>query len=170
MSPLIIPDGVKWIGDEAFVRCDILFPITIPPSVEIIGTNAFIATVHLDVSPDNPNYSSIDGVLFNKHKTVLIQYPLHKKDTAFTIPESVTTIGPYAFFGKGLKSITVLNPIPPITELSSLYGNPCIYVPKGSIDVYRAADGWKDFRCIEAIAGRFITPDVVRVPEKYFKQ
>jgi len=48
------------------------------------------------VTPDNSNYSSENGVVFSKNKTTLIQYPGGKKG-AYTIPNSVTSIGNYAF-------------------------------------------------------------------------
>jgi hypothetical protein len=69
LPSLTIPSGVKYIGERAFGSCYILSPVTIPKSVEYIGERAFEGTVHIDVAADNPNYISIDGVLFNKNKT-----------------------------------------------------------------------------------------------------
>ena len=51
----------------------------------------------INVSPDNPMYTSIDGVLFSKDETVLIRYPLGRQETSYVIPESVTVIGKNAF-------------------------------------------------------------------------
>ena len=48
-----------------------------------------------------------DGVLFNKDKTRLIKYPKMKTGTDYTVPGSVQTIGPYAFYEIG--SLTTLN-------------------------------------------------------------
>jgi len=61
------------------------------------GTNAKNLTEYI-VDPDNLNYSSQDGVLYNKNKTVLIAYPFGKTGTSFTIPDSVTTISTYGFY------------------------------------------------------------------------
>ena len=59
------------------------------------------------VDASNPVYSSQDGVLYNKAKTMLIQYP-GGKSGGFIIPGSVTSIGDYAFYGcTGLTSVTI---------------------------------------------------------------
>ena len=47
------------------------------------------------------------GVLFNKDKTRLIKYPTEKTDTAYTVPDSVKTIGTHAFYEVG--SLTTLH-------------------------------------------------------------
>ena len=49
------------------------------------------------VAPDNEFLSSQDGVIFNKNKTVLLWYPCGKRDTSYTVPASVTTLGGYSF-------------------------------------------------------------------------
>jgi hypothetical protein len=63
--------------------------------------------VSISVHEDNPNFSSLDGVLFNKSQTILIQYPPGKSGSYF-IPERVLDIGAYAFYGSSsLLSVTV---------------------------------------------------------------
>jgi hypothetical protein len=72
--------------------------------------------VAIDVSVDNPNYSSVDGVLFNKDQTTLMQYP-QGKSGAYAIPDSVTRIGFYAFYRcTNLTSITIGNGVTSIGE------------------------------------------------------
>ena len=105
-----IPDSVTSIGDEAFYMCRKLTSVTIPDSVTSIGNEAFFACYSLtsiNVDSENPNYSSVNGNLFNKDKTELIQYTVGKTDTHYTIPDSVTSIGNYAFFDCSLTSITI---------------------------------------------------------------
>jgi len=78
-----------------------LTSVTIPSSVTTIGVGAFAQCTHLTsivVDASNPAYSSQDDVLYDKAKTVLIQYP-GGKSGGFIIPNSVTSIGHQAFFG-----------------------------------------------------------------------
>ena len=105
---------VTSIGDDAFYGCTGLTSVTIPNSVTSIGSSAFSGCsglTSIDVASDNSNYCSVDGVLFNKDKTTLIQYPGGKQG-AYTIPNSVTSIGYAAFSGcSGLTSVTIPNSV-----------------------------------------------------------
>ena len=88
------------IGDQAFDGCNSLTDIIIPSSVVTIGKHAFAYCSNLTnitVSPDNPNYCSVYGNLFNKDKTTLIQYAIGKPDVYYAIPDGVITIGDSAF-------------------------------------------------------------------------
>lgn len=72
----------------------------IPASVNSIIKGAIAKCknlVFLDVDPGNENYRSIDGVLFNKDVTTLIQYPIKKEDSSYAMPTTVTKIGFDAF-------------------------------------------------------------------------
>ena len=64
-----------------------------------IGRNAFDSEnlANISVSAENGNYSSEDGVLYNKEKTALVRYPAAKSDASFTTPRSVATIDENAF-------------------------------------------------------------------------
>jgi hypothetical protein len=60
------------------------------------------------VEDANQNYASVDGVLFNKSNTQIIQYPAGKAGNSYEIPNSVTSIGSYAFYGcSSLTDITI---------------------------------------------------------------
>ena len=110
LTSLTIPNSVTSIGDWAFFGCSSLGSVTIPNSVTSIGVEAFVicrSLTSIDVASNNTNYSSIGGVLFNKDQTSLIQYP-DGKQGAYTIPNSVTSIGETAFaFCTSLTSIDV---------------------------------------------------------------
>ncbi len=96
---IAIPSSVKTIGFNAFWKCYSLANITIPYSVTSIGSNAFSecnSMTNIVVHSANQNYSSFDGVLYNKTKTTLIQCPEGKVGTC-TIPASVTSILDSAF-------------------------------------------------------------------------
>ena len=97
-----IPDGVTRIAESAFAGCSALTSVTIPASVESIAWDFFAfakcdALTEYRVAEDNPNYSSEDGVLFNKDKTILLKYPNGRQETSYTIPDSVIRIGSNAF-------------------------------------------------------------------------
>ncbi|WP_051588829.1 leucine-rich repeat protein [Ruminococcus sp. NK3A76] len=83
--------------------------ITIPDSVTSIGDSAFYSCTSLtsiNAGNNNTQYSSVDGVLYNKDKTELICCPQGK--TSITIPDSVTSIGDIAFYScKSLTSVTL---------------------------------------------------------------
>jgi len=113
LTSIIIPNSVKSIGMMAFNGCD--FPsVSIPNLVGSIGEGAFsscssLSTITVDSS--NPNYSVKDNVLYNKNQTFLHTYPAGKKDTSFSIPNSVKSIGMMAFGGDSLTSITIPNSV-----------------------------------------------------------
>ncbi|MHB1454762.1 MAG: leucine-rich repeat protein, partial [Saccharofermentanales bacterium] len=97
---LTIAEGVKTLGESVFSGCDSLTSVSIPASVESIDIYAFSyckSLVQINVSAGNSQYKSIDGVLFNKQGSLLIQYPSGKPGD-YVIPGSVINIGNYASF------------------------------------------------------------------------
>lgn len=104
-SRVVIPDkiegkDVKGIEDGAFCYITGIDYIYIPASVEFISSEAFSGCdtlAEFEVGADNEWFSSLDGVLYNKDKTVLIAFPCGVGGE-FTVPETVTKIGDYAFF------------------------------------------------------------------------
>ena len=110
--------SVTSIGNDAFSSCSSLTSITIPNSVTSIGDGAFSpcsSLTSIEVDADNPNYTSIGGVLYNKDVTILICCPGGK--TSITIPNSVTSIGEWAFHDcSSLTSITIPNSVTSIGD------------------------------------------------------
>ena len=88
-----------------------LTSITIPSSVTslvLFTANLVTSFASINVASDNPVYASLDGVLFDKTFTTLIQYPPAKSGSSYTIPNTVTTIGDFAFMGNiNLTSVTI---------------------------------------------------------------
>jgi len=110
LNGVTIPPGVTSIGLLAFSHCYSLTSITIPASVTSIGTGAFAACPGLTaitVDENNPNYTSEDGILYEKTKTTLITAPGAMRG-AFTIPDGVTIISVNAFsYCNSLTSVTI---------------------------------------------------------------
>lgn len=111
ITSIIIPDSVKSIGDYSFMYCTGLTSVTLPVSIANLGNRIFDGCTSLEeitVAEKNTNYSSENGILFNKNKTTILKFPEGKKDTQYNIPTSVTSIGDSAFSGyTNLSSITI---------------------------------------------------------------
>lgn len=118
-TSVTIPATVKTIGEGAFMMDTSLKKISIPKNVREIEDLAFFACGSLtSISVDSANkyYSSKNGVLFNKKKTELIQYPTGKKGK-YSIPKSVKEIEDYAFaLSVQLTSVTIPSSVVEIGE------------------------------------------------------
>ena len=100
LTSIVIPEGVISIESYAFNGCVDLTSISLPKSVTTIEDNPFSQCFNLTtitISAENPNYKSIDNVLYDKAGTTLIGCPGGK--TIVYIPDRVTSIGNVAFFG-----------------------------------------------------------------------
>ena len=111
LESVTIPDSVTQIGMRAFDGCTALKSITIPKSVTNINWGVFMGCTSLEsinVESISANYSSLDGVLFNKDKTELIQYPAAKANEEYSISSRVVSIASCAFwYCNLLESISV---------------------------------------------------------------
>jgi len=107
-----VPPLVTTIDSLAFVGCSALASVVIPSSVTSIDPTAFLSSnPSFDVDENNLSFSSEAGVLFNKAKTKILNYPFLKTGD-YTIPSSVNSIGNFAFYNcSGLTSITIPNSV-----------------------------------------------------------
>ncbi len=113
LTSVNIPDSATSIGSYAFRGCSSLTSIKIPKSVVRIDSSAFSSSGLASITVDSRNleYSSVDGVLFNKNKTQLVTHPAGK-GISYSIPNSVTSISSYAFYGcSSLTSVTIPNSV-----------------------------------------------------------
>ncbi len=113
---VIIPDSVKSIGGMAFAYCDSLSYLVVGSSVQSIGTNAFSSCKSLEsifVNQNNKVYDSRDycnAIIETSTNSLIVGC----KNTV--IPESVTSIGKYAFYGRGLDRTQIPNSVTSIGE------------------------------------------------------
>jgi len=117
LTSITIPDGITSIGDKTFESCTELTSITIPENVKTIGYDAFANCAGLK---------------------------------SFTIPCNVTSISDYAFsYCTGLPEIHCKALTPPSATSATFIGihKTCtkLYIPKGTSDVYKSANGWSGF-------------------------
>ena len=153
LASVTIPNSVTSIGNHAFRECSGLTSVTIPNSVTSIGEWAFYNCSGLTSVTIPNSVTSIGDDAFRNCKGL----------TSVTIGSGVTSIGNRAFDGVDIPTIISLieNPFA-ITGKTSDYrtfsqntfNNATLYVPKGTIDKYKATDGWKDFVFIEGITNR----------------
>jgi len=92
---------------NAFANCANLTSITIPNSVSSIDARAFSGCTNLtaiNVNSSNANFSSDEGILFSKDKRILLLFP---QGSGFTRVTIYADIGPYAFYGSNITSVTL---------------------------------------------------------------
>lgn len=115
LSSISIPESVVSIGEDAFYRCDSLKQVSVSRHVSDIGNAAFAECCSLksiDVDHDNAYYKSVNGVLFNASKTLLMQYPAGKEDESYQVPGSVTVLDRSSFAGAAhLQHVDVPNSV-----------------------------------------------------------
>lgn len=130
LTSVIFPNGMTRIVDDAFRECSGLTSVTIPNSVTDIGRGAFAYCSSL---------------------------------TSITIPNNVTSIGDQAFDGCDMQEVIskIENPFYIYSEIFSVntFYNATLYVPAGTIDQYKATEGWKKFLFIKEGNGNGSTTD-----------
>ena len=113
LTSLKLSNSITDIGYSAFSECTALTTVNIPSSVTNIGNDAFYrcnALQAINVNSDNQHFKSVDGILFNANLTTLIQYPIGKSQSSYTLPNSTTHIGVNAFsYSQNLISISLHN-------------------------------------------------------------
>ena len=193
---VVIPDTIEGypvtaISQEAFSYCRLIKEITIPASVNEIDFWAFediFLLTRFNVSEENQYYSNDEhGVLFNKDKTALIQYPIGNKAISYDIPvgvvviyglsfasanylenikipDTVTTIGGEAFFTCiNLKSIVVPSSV---TEMYYSTFQNCYSLEKA--EIYSSVICDSMFLCCLSLKDVYISENVKSIDRYAF--
>ena len=135
LTSVTIPNSVKKIARNAFSDCISLKTVSIGSNLEdyddykMYGSYCFVfmncvALESITVSSSNNNYSSVNGVMYDKMKTEILLYPQGKKDTTYTVPSTIKTLykniinnNPY------LKTITIPASVTDIRDYAVGYIN-----------------------------------------------
>ena len=185
LTELTLPNGVRSIGDSAFSLCTGLTELILPNSVSSIGDIAFTYCSGLEkitVESGNSCYDSRDNcnsIIDTEFNTLIVGC----KNSV--IPNSVTSIGYYAFYGcSGLTELTLpdsvasigdgaficcsdLSKITSLAEIPPVCGsgvfdrvnktNCELIVPEGSVAAYKQAEVWNEFSNISGFSGVEVT-------------
>lgn len=104
---LAISEFATKVGDKALYGC-LLESFKLPAATKELIPNSFFGMTTLNefiVDSDNPNFASINGVLFTKDGKSLLLYPYAKQGERYSTPETTTSIGAQAFGGSNLKAV-----------------------------------------------------------------
>ena len=100
MTLINLPESLASIGGWAFADCERLTSLYLPGGVELLDSEALRGCYNLAsiaVSPDNPYFCDVDGILYDKAQTTLIKYPSAREDGRYDVPHGVTCLADWAF-------------------------------------------------------------------------
>ena len=175
LTSVIIPNSVTSIGECAFAGCFGLTSVTIGNGVTSIGDNAFYSCSKLQkvIVSDIAAWCGIKFGGWYANPLIYAKHLYSDENTEIkdlVIPKNVTSIGEWAFNGPDIPTIVSLieNPFTITGKTSSwspftlnTFNNATLYVPTGTINKYKATNGWKDFvHIVEGI------PSGINVVEK----
>ena len=126
LQSISIPNSVKDMRWSTFDRCTSLKTVTMGSGVDTMNAySVFGGCTSLEsitVNSANKDFSSANGILYNKYKSEILLYPINKKDTAYTVPSSIDTL--YEMSANGntyLKTVTIPSNIKDIGDYAFGY-------------------------------------------------
>ena len=178
ITTVTLPSSIREIGANAFMQCTKLRKISIPNTVRAIGTMAFYNCTRLTAFTVPDSVRQVRGSTF-EGCTSLVHISLPDSMTALfdgalkncsalrqiILPAGLTAIGKDVFNGNtALQAIycQVDSPLVVTNNFTGVDTLTCkLYVPEGSIDAYRQAKVWRDFRYILPLPDEL--PDAIHV-------
>ncbi|MBR5717283.1 MAG: leucine-rich repeat domain-containing protein [Bacteroidales bacterium] len=151
LTSITIPNGITSIGDDTFWACFSLSSVTIPNSVTTIGEYSFVDCRSLTFISIPNSVTSIGRSAFSFCKSL----------TTIIIGNSVNKIDNDAFeYCSALTDVYCLAESVPSTNGNAFNGssveNATLHVPANSVEAYKAAEPWKNFKDIVAWDGQSI--------------
>ena len=139
LKNITIPNTLTTINDYIFASCSDLTTVTMGNNILSIGRCAFYSCKSLTSVTIGNSVTSIGYSAFKYCSSL----------TSVTIPNSVTSIGGGAFFGcSNLTSVYCKSTTPPTggySMFSSYVSGRKIYVPRQSVEAYKAAEYWSEY-------------------------
>ena len=126
LQSISIPNSVKDMRWSTFDRCTSLKTVTIGCGVDTMETYSVFggctSLENITVNSSNNNYSSANGIMYDKNKTEILVYPQAKKDTTYSVPSSVKSLGEMTANGNAyLKTVTIPSNIKDIGDYAFGY-------------------------------------------------
>ena len=123
--------------------------ITIPATTLTISSQPLVSSelLSINVASDNPNYKSVDGVLYSKDGATLVLYPTNKVGESFTIADDVTKIESYAFGClNNLKNLTLSDSVTDVGQIGMVNG-----CNDNSLESYIVGEGNENYSTIDGV-------------------
>ncbi|MCQ2065471.1 MAG: leucine-rich repeat domain-containing protein [Bacteroidaceae bacterium] len=153
---------VMEIDENAFYGCDRITSVSVPFSIVRILPNAFKGCTGIEkynVNQDNQTYRDIDGVLFSRDSTMLIDYPSKKNAAEYLVPQTVSYICTSAFMGNTfLKKVSIGNFCTAISDFAFMGCTALKEVELGNHVRIIGAQAFKNCSSLEIINARGIFP------------
>ena len=163
LSRVALGAGVTNINDFAFFGCRRLSRVAIPGGVTNIGRDAFqecTRLVEIAINSNNVLYSSLDGVLFDKHQTTIIQCP-QGRSGHYAIPGGVIYIGDVAF--RGCQKLTEVTMPDSVIRIGSGAFDACLRLTDVVISKNVASIGFSAFNNCPKLAEIYFRGDAPHI-------
>ena len=119
VEALVLPRSVEQLEQGAFFSMEFLKSLHVGPKVEMgsLSAVAYSCLSHVEVDADNPNYETVDGVLYTKDHKHLVFFPTRMDiGSSYAVLEGTQEIDDYALVDTNLSSITLPSTLRSIGE------------------------------------------------------